>query len=185
MSTFLLTANTAMKKMMSTLSLVLILCMSLSIVASAASYVADDITYQNLNGQQLAIKVYTLLPEQDPNDLLEADFEHDGYMYSYSDMVKQEQTFNEETLHTEVVTVTTAKKNLEDILAEWEKTKKENEEKRKEEVKQRVLQQTGTMFTEFDAKVRDGILEKLEKENDLDTESDSVEELPEVEELEE
>ncbi|MGN0155623.1 MAG: hypothetical protein ACI39N_00110 [Lachnospiraceae bacterium] len=79
----------------------------------------------------------------------------------------------------------TGQMNLEDILAEWEKTKKENEEKRKEEVKQRVLQQTGTMFTEFDAKVRDGILEKLEKENDLDTESDSSEELPEVEELEE
>ena len=108
--------------MISTLSLVLVLCMSFSVGASAATYVADDITYQNLNGQQLAIKVYTLLPDQNPNDLLEADFEHDGYLYSYSDMVKEEQTFNEETLHTEVVTVTTAKKNLEDILAALEPT---------------------------------------------------------------
>jgi len=111
-----------MKKMISTVSLVLVLCMSLSIGASAATYVADDITYQNLNGQQLAIKVYTLLPDQNPNDLLEADFEHDGYLYSYSDMIKEEQTFSEETLHTEVITVTTAKKNLEDILAALEPT---------------------------------------------------------------
>jgi len=108
--------------MISTVSLVLVLCMSLSIGASAATYVADDITYQNLNGQQLAIKVYTLLPDQNPNDLLEADFEHDGYLYSYSDMIKEEQTFSEETLHTEVITVTTAKKNLEDILAALEPT---------------------------------------------------------------
>ena len=41
------TYNT-MKKMISTLSLVLVLCMSLTIGASAASYVPDDITYQNL-----------------------------------------------------------------------------------------------------------------------------------------
>ena len=59
----------------------------------------------------------------------------------------------------------TGQLNLEEILAEWEKTKKENEEKRKEEVKQRVLEQTGSLFTEFEARVRDGILEKLEKEN--------------------
>lgn len=90
--------------------------MSLCVGASAASYVADDITYQNLNGQQLAIKVYTLLPDQNPNDLLEEDFEHDGYLYAYSDMIKEEQSFNEETLHKEIVTVTTATKNLEDIL---------------------------------------------------------------------
>ena len=108
--------------MISTVSFVLVLCMSLSIGASAATYVADDITYQNLNGQQLAIKVYTLLPDQNHNDLLEADFEHDGYLYSYSDMIKEEQTFSEETLHTEVITVTTAKKNLEDILAALEPT---------------------------------------------------------------
>ncbi len=67
----------------------------------------------------------------------------------------------------------TGQLNLEDILAEWEKTKKDIEEKRKKQVQQRVLDQTGTMFTEFEAKVRDGILEKLEKDEDL----------PEVEEL--
>ncbi len=100
----------------------------------------------------------------------------------------------------------TGQMNLEDILAEWEKTKKENEEKRKKQIQQRVLDQTGTMFTEFEAKVRDGILEKLEKDEaveipevkvseDVTLEEtpieepvlgeEPVEELPAVEELEE
>ena len=56
----------------------------------------------------------------------------------------------------------TGQMSIGDILAEWERMKKENEEKRKEEVRQHVLQQTGTMFTEFEASVRDGLLEKLE-----------------------
>ena len=56
----------------------------------------------------------------------------------------------------------TGQMRIEDILAEWERLKKENEEKRKEEVRQHVLQQTGTMFTEFEAAVRDGLLEQLE-----------------------
>lgn len=105
-----------MKKLITVFGLLLAMSMSLCVGASAASYVADDITYQNLNGQQLAVKVYTLLPDQDPSDLLEEDFEHDGYLYAYSDMTKEEQSFNEESLHKEIVTVTTASKNLEDIL---------------------------------------------------------------------
>jgi len=52
--------------------------------------------------------------------------------------------------------------SINDIIIEWERMKKENEEKRREEVRQHVLQQTGTMFTEFEASVRDGLLEQLE-----------------------
>ena len=51
-----------------------------------------------------------------------------------------------------------------EVLEEWERTKKEYEEKTKAERAKRVLEQTGTMFTEFEAKARDGILEQLEKE---------------------
>lgn len=80
----------------------------------------------------------------------------------------------------------TGQLNLEDILAEWEKTKKENEEKRKIQTQQRLLEQTGTMFTEFEAKVRDGILEKLENNESIPEKVKiTVEELPAVEELEE
>ena len=111
-----------MKKKITSLVLVLVVAMSMTVGASAASYIPDDVTYQNLNGQQLAIKTYTLLPDQDPADLYEEDFEHDGFLYSMSDIIKEEQHFQEENLHTEVVTVTTASKNLEDILAELKPT---------------------------------------------------------------
>ena len=82
----------------------------------------------------------------------------------------------------------TGQMNIEDILAEWERKKKENLEKREEEIRQHVLQQTGAMFTEFEQAVRDGLLEKLEKEKAADT-ADTVAEdttdTDEVEELEE
>ena len=111
-----------MKEKITSLVLVLVVAMSMTVGASAASYIPDDVTYQNLNGQQLAIKTYTLLPDQNPADLYEEDFEHDGFLYSMSDIIKEEQHFQEENLHTEVVTVTTASKNLEDILAELKPT---------------------------------------------------------------
>ena len=106
------------------MALVLVLTMSLGLCvsASAASYIPDDVTYQNLNGQQLAIKVFTLLPDQDPSSLAEADFEYDGFLYSHSSTVKEEQTFSEQNLHTVTVTITTSSKNLEDILAELKPT---------------------------------------------------------------
>ena len=56
----------------------------------------------------------------------------------------------------------TGQMSIEDILAEWERLKRDNEEKRKEEVRAHVMEQTGTMFNEFEASVRDGLLEKLE-----------------------
>ena len=83
----------------------------------------------------------------------------------------------------------TGQMNIEDILAEWERKKKENLEKREEEVRQHVLQQTGAMFTEFEQSVRDGLLEQLEKEKaadaDADAVADDITDNDEVEELEE
>lgn len=72
--------------------------------------------------------------------------------------------------------------SLEDILSEWERMKQENQEKRAAEVRQHVLQQTGTMFTEFEASVRDGLLEQLERGRDVEglAEASAVE--PAVEE---
>lgn len=80
----------------------------------------------------------------------------------------------------------TGQMSIEDILTEWERMKKENEEKRKEEVRQHVLQQTGTMFTEFEAAVRDGLLEQLEsgQAGAVREESEALEKTPETEESE-
>ena len=65
----------------------------------------------------------------------------------------------------------TGQMNIDEVLEEWEKTKKEYEEKSKAERTKRVLEQTGGMFTEFEEKVRDGILEQLQKEQQLEVES--------------
>ena len=56
----------------------------------------------------------------------------------------------------------TGQLSIEDIMAEWERTKKELEEKGKEKVRQHVKANTGQMFTEFEASIRDGLLEQLE-----------------------
>lgn len=44
----------------------------------------------------------------------------------------------------------TGQLNIIDVMAEWEKIKKATEEKRAEEVRQHVLEQTGNIFVEFD-----------------------------------
>ena len=57
----------------------------------------------------------------------------------------------------------TGQMNITDIMAEWERMKRENEEKRKEDVRKRVQQHTGNMFSEFDEAMKSGVLEQLEK----------------------
>lgn len=105
-----------MKKTMLSLVLVLTLAIGCCVSANAANYIPDNVTYQNLNGQQLGIKTFTLLPDENPEDLIEQDYEFDGFLYSYTSIVKEEQPFREERQQRETVTVTTESKNLEDIL---------------------------------------------------------------------
>lgn len=57
----------------------------------------------------------------------------------------------------------TGQLSIEDIMAEWEQTKKDNEEKRKQEVKTRILQHTGSLFDDFDEDTKAGLLQQLEK----------------------
>lgn len=92
----------------------------------------------------------------------------------------------------------TGQMSIEDILAEWERMKKDNEEKRKEDVRRRVKEQTGNMFAEFDESTKSGILAQLDeldaavKEKEAQKEQDSsgksvkkaAEEIPELEENE-
>ena len=104
-----------MKKKLCSLSLVLVLALGCTSSASAA-FIPDDVDYRELNGQQQAVKVYTLLPSDDPNELREEDFEHDGFLYAFSDMTKLEQTYSEDQPYTETVTVNTSSKNLEKVL---------------------------------------------------------------------
>ncbi len=57
----------------------------------------------------------------------------------------------------------TGQLRIEDILAEWERQKREIEQKRMEEVRTKVRKQTDTLFANFDEETKTGLLEKLEK----------------------
>ena len=85
----------------------------------------------------------------------------------------------------------TGQMNFEDVLAEWEARKKENEEKRKESIRKIIMDQTGSMFEEYDESVKNGILQKLERGEPISEPVPEKAALPdpspdsEVEELEE
>ncbi len=57
----------------------------------------------------------------------------------------------------------TGQLSIEDVLNEWEVMKKENEQKRREAVRQRILDSTGSLFAHFDEATKSGLLEQLEK----------------------
>lgn len=71
---------------------------------------------------------------------------------------------------------------LDDVLVEWEKIKKNSEQKRMEAVRQHVMEQTGAMFTEFEEATRDGLLEQLESDGGIFAEETLQEEEVVVEE---
>ena len=104
-----------MKQKFAALAMFVMLTISCVSTASAA-FIPDDVEYRQLNGQQQAVKTYTLLPSDDPSELHEESFEHDGYLYEFSDMTKLEQTYNEELPHSEIVTVNTSSKDLQAVL---------------------------------------------------------------------
>ena len=77
--------------------------------------------------------------------------EYDGQI---SLAVSQEETVVEKQI--------TGQMSIEDILLEWERMKKENEERRAEAVRQRVKEQTGEIFSQFNASTKQGLLAELD-----------------------
>ena len=62
-------------------------------------------------------KMYDLGPEDDPGGIPRSDFEQDGYHYTLTDLLKQELPENESRQHTEHVSIESAKKDMESVLA--------------------------------------------------------------------
>lgn len=56
--------------------------------------------------------------------------------------------------------------NLKDVLAEWERKKTENAKKHQEEIKKRILTQTGKIFADFDNSLKSGILGEIQREEE-------------------
>ena len=100
---------------------------------------------------------------------------------------EQMTTYTEEILPTEQLEVSqlTGQMNLDEVLDEWERRKKEIQEKRKEEVKQNVLRQTGKIFQNFDEAVKTGVLAELADEELIPVRTETFLQEDEVEELEE
>ena len=75
----------------------------------------------------------------------------------------------------------TGQLNIIDVMAEWEKVKKATEEKRAEEVRQRVLEHTGNIFVEFDeASSKQDILAGVDLSDDEVLAEEEIEEISEA-----
>ncbi len=89
-----------------------------------------------------------------------------------------EETPEEPEVEEAVDTQITGQLSFSDIMAEWEETKKANEEKHLQEMKQRVMEQTGPLLTDFDINTRNSI------QSDLDMLSPMLEVFPESDQKE-
>ncbi len=69
--------------------------------------------------------------------------------------------------------------SIEDIMSEWERMKQDNKEKNEEAVRQRVMEHTGALFTDFDASRDADLLGLLELTSGEESEMPGADEEPE------
>lgn len=114
-----------MKRMVSLCAAALCLTLALTPTALAADFepaVPDaKVCYptsivRNDDGTELK-KIYDLSPEDDPAGIPRSDFRQDGFQYTLTDLLKQELPENESRQHTEHVSIESAKKDMESVLA--------------------------------------------------------------------
>ena len=91
---------------MKKICLCLLLTAALTMSANALE-VPTSTVVQNLNGSQQVVKTYTVSPEVDARTLIEEPFQLEGFLYTYADIVKEENLVSERQIHTETVTVET------------------------------------------------------------------------------
>ena len=114
-----------MKRMLSLCAAALCLTLALTPTALAADFepaVPDaKVCYptfivRNDDGTELK-KIYDLSPEDDPAGIPRSNFQQDGFQYNLTDLLKQELPENESRQHTEHVSIESAKKDMESVLA--------------------------------------------------------------------
>ena len=102
---------------------ILSLLLALALTVSAfAMEVPTETVIRNLNGSQQLIKTYILSPDADPQALIKAPFELEGYTYTFADIVKEENRVADTDRHTETVTLETTTNELSDILEQMAPT---------------------------------------------------------------
>ena len=114
-----------MKRMLSLCAAALCLTLALTPTALAADFEAAVLNakvcyptaiVRNDDGTELK-KIYDLSPEDDPAGIPRSDFRQDGFHYTLTDLLKQELPENESRQHTEHISVASAKKDMESVLA--------------------------------------------------------------------
>ena len=114
-----------MKRMLSLCAAALCLTLTLTPTALAADFEpaapSAKVCYptaivRSEDGTELK-KIYDLSPEDDPAGIPRSDFEQDGCRYTLIDLLKQELPENESRQHTEHISVESAKKDMESVLA--------------------------------------------------------------------
>ncbi|MBR1862072.1 MAG: tetratricopeptide repeat protein [Lachnospiraceae bacterium] len=76
----------------------------------------------------------------------------------------------------ETIKQITGQLNIDDVMAEWARMKREHEEMNRKQYHEQIKQQTGELFNEFEAAALSGVLETLQKEED-EKAAETVEEI--------
>lgn len=105
-----------MKRMMILALLAVFLLSILGPTALALEVCYPTSIEQSDDGSEIR-KTYDLGLEDDPGGIPRSDFEQNGWNYSLTDLLKQETPEYQEREHTETVTVTSKKKDMESVLA--------------------------------------------------------------------
>ena len=108
-----------MKRMLSLCAAVM--CLTLALMPSAYAAELPEVCYptsiQCSEDKTELKKIYDLSPDADPAGIARSDFEKDGYHYTLVDLLRQELPENESRQHTEHVSIESAKKDMESVLA--------------------------------------------------------------------
>lgn len=97
--------------------------------------------------------------------------EHTRMEKNSENVYRDTELYNTEVAEEPAFQPMTGQMNINDVLSEWENIKLDNAKKHQEEIKQRILSQTGKIFANFDDSLKSGILGELEREENSTADS--------------
>ncbi|MDE6941308.1 MAG: hypothetical protein K2P40_10270, partial [Lachnospiraceae bacterium] len=92
------------------------------------------------------------------------DDEHSRMEYNDENVYHEQSIMGMNDADEQAQSQTTGPMKLDEVLGKWERIKQDNAKKHQEEIKKRVLTQTGRIFADFDNSIKSGILGELERE---------------------
>ena len=92
------------------------------------------------------------------------DDEHSRMEYNDENVYHEQSIMGMNDADEQAQSQMTGSMKLDEVLGKWERIKQDNAKKHQEEIKKRVLTQTGRIFADFDNSIKSGILGELERE---------------------